>query len=464
VEQHDTTEAYDVIFMDWRMPGMDGLQATRSIRGQTQLRKQPAVVMTTAFGREEVREQAEKLGIDAFLVKPVTRSMVVDCLVTLFAAAPEEATRVAGDEHGARLDGARILLAEDNEINQQIAVELLEGAGARVQVANTGREAVDLLMREPSGYDLVLMDLQMPEMDGYQATLKIRAESRDSSLPVIAMTAHATIEERQRCLAVGMNDHVSKPIDPAALFETLGRYYRPVDKPETGVDSPNGQSTDDVATSTGAGKTPLGTEELPSVEGLNTVEGLRRIGGNRKLYLKLLRQFVEEQSGAPEVIAESLAAGDRRTAERVAHTLKGVAGNLGAVAVQAAASDLEKAIAGRGDVTQIDLLRQTVAARLAALIAQLRFASGDQLATDAQVAPSTAAPDPERLKTAVAEMLKQLGEFDAAAADCLETNNAVFRSLFTGADFARFERRIQSYSFGEAQAQLEHAAKEGGLV
>ena len=229
VKQHDASAPYDLVFMDWRMPGMDGLQATRQIKSDELLHKQPAIVMVTAFGREEVREEAERLGIDAFLVKPVTKSMLVDTLVTLFApAAAETAQASADDPHAGRLKGARILLAEDNDINQQIAVELLEGVGAHMTVANNGQEAVERLQREPAAYDLVLMDLQMPVMGGYEATVKIRSDARFAKLPIIAMTAHATIEEKQKCLDAGMNDHISKPIDPGALFETVGRFYKPL--------------------------------------------------------------------------------------------------------------------------------------------------------------------------------------------------------------------------------------------
>ena len=173
-------EPYDIVFMDWRMPGMDGLQASRHIKSDETLSHQPAIVLVTAFGREEVREEAERLQLDGFLVKPVTKSMIVDTLVNVFAR------RRGGDQQcrrgraGARrLRGARILLTEDNEINQQIAVELLEGAGAIVTVANNGREAVEILSADPQPpFDVVLMDLQMPEMDGYQATAKLRSDAR----------------------------------------------------------------------------------------------------------------------------------------------------------------------------------------------------------------------------------------------------------------------------------------------
>ena len=210
------------------MPGMDGLQTSRHIKSDETLTHPPAIVLVTAFGREEVREEAERLQLDGFLVKPVTKSMIVDTLVNVFAHEGEAASVTTEGEQAMRLRGARILLTEDNDINQQIAIELLEGTGATVTVANNGREAVEILSNgpQPPPFDVVLMDLQMPEMDGYQATAKLRSDARFAALPIIAMTAHATIEERQRCLASGMNDHISKPIDPSALFETVARYYR----------------------------------------------------------------------------------------------------------------------------------------------------------------------------------------------------------------------------------------------
>jgi two-component system sensor histidine kinase/response regulator len=379
--------------------------------------------------------------------------MLVETLVTLFAPAAGETTRAAasGDEYAGRLGGARILLAEGNDINQQIAVELLEGVGARMTVANNGREAVEALMQDPTGYDLVLMDVQMPEMDGYQATAKIRAESLFANLPIIAMTAHATLEERQRCLTAGMNDHVSKPIDPSTLFETVSHYYRPPFEGGTGRD----------ATTPPQPTTMTSTEEpiCPSVEGLDTSDGLLRVAGNRKLYLKLLRQFVEQQSTVPARIAECLRAGDHATAERLAHTVKGVAGNLGAGAVQAAAGELEKAISSRDEAGHIEALRERVAGQLDDLIARLRPGIAEAPVAHAAATSPAAPVDPEQVKTVVADMRKQLGEFDPAAADILEANRDVFRFLLSGDDFAIFEEHVQGYAFGEAQALLEHAAK-----
>src|SRR5262245_50184728 len=229
VKQHDTDGPYDVVFMDWRMPGMDGIEATSLIKKEPELKKPPVVVLVTAFGREEVREEAERMEMDGFLLKPITQSMLVDILVLLFAGDRQDATvhASATDQGADRLGGVRVLLAEDNEINQQIAVELLEGVGATVEVAENGGEAVRKMLDQPTKFDVVLMDIQMPEMDGYQATKKIRSDPRFGKFPIIAMTAHATIEERQKCLEAGMNAHVTKPIDPSALFETLERFVTP---------------------------------------------------------------------------------------------------------------------------------------------------------------------------------------------------------------------------------------------
>ena len=183
IQQHDATDPYDIVFMDWRMPGMDGLQTSRHIKSDETLKHPPAIVLVTAFGREEVREEAERLQLDGFLVKPVTKSMIVDTLVNVFAHEGEAASATTEGEQAMRLRGARILLTEDNDINQQIAVELLEGTGATVTVANNGREAVEILSNgpQPPPFDVVLMDLQMPEMDGYQATAKLRSDARFAS-------------------------------------------------------------------------------------------------------------------------------------------------------------------------------------------------------------------------------------------------------------------------------------------
>ncbi|MEO8353405.1 MAG: response regulator, partial [Chthoniobacteraceae bacterium] len=450
VRQHDGHAPYDVVFMDWRMPGMDGLQATQRIKEDTQLSKQPSVVLVTAFGREEIREEAEKMHINGFLVKPVTMSMLVDTLVTVFSPdAPEMMAAVAANESG-RLRGARILLAEDNEINQQIAVELLEGVGAIVEVVDNGRRAVERLVETASApiFDLLLTDIQMPEMDGYQAAARIRADERLARLPIIAMTAHATMEERQRCLDAGMNDHVSKPIDPENLFATVGRHFQPVAAPVE-------MSAPDAA--------PAPAEDLPAIAGLNAEDGLRRVAGNRKLYVKLLRQFADQQADAPAQLEGQLQSGDLATAERTAHTVKGIAANLGIPEVQAAAGTLEKAIRENVDPAHLEEVRKHFANVLTEFLTRLRPALGAEVETVAAPPPATAPADPEQLRAVVTQMLKQLSEFDTAAADNLTAHRGLLGPLFSDGEFAEFEKQVQDYAFGEAQAQLEKVAAEKGL-
>ena len=450
VQQHDATDPYDIVFMDWRMPGMDGLQASRHIKSDETLKHPPHIVLVTAFGREEVREEAERLELDGFLVKPVTKSMIVDTLVNVFAHEGEDDRAVANSEEAARLRGARILLTEDNEINQQIAVELLEGAGATVQVANNGREAVDILSGgpQPPPFDMVLMDLQMPVMDGYQATAKLRSDPRFATLPIIAMTAHATIEERQRCLAAGMNDHVSKPIDPDNLFETVGRFHQRVEPATPPGPAGSGQ---------GEARAPE-PSDLPRVEGLDTQDGLARVAGNRKLYVKLLRQLAEQQGPAVGQISDALAQGDAALAERLAHTLKGVGGNIGAKAVQSAAGALEKLIREGAPSAEVQAAKAQVAGALDPLVSQLRGVLPS--AGPVTPAPATASllpVDLEQARAAAAQLTKLLSEFDPAAVEFIEANQAAVRSLFAGDTWPQFEKLAQNYAFAEAQIHLDLA-------
>jgi two-component system sensor histidine kinase/response regulator len=442
VRGQDGKEPYDVVFLDWRMPGMDGLQASREIKTDRNLKHPPRLVLVTAFGKEEVREEAERLSLDGFLEKPVTRSMIVDTLVGLFAREGETAVRAERDL-GTRLRGARILLTEDNEINQQIAVELLEGVGASVKVANNGRVAVELLFNgpQPPPFDVVLMDLQMPEMDGHQATLKIRSEPRFATLPIIAMTAHATIEERQRCLDQGMNDHVSKPIDPNLLFETVARFYK---------------APAETAATPAPPEAPPAADGIPAIEGLDSRDGLARVAGNRTLYLKLLRQFAQQQGPAPRQIADALATGDRKLAERLAHTVKGVAGSLGAKEVQQAAAELEKAIAS-GAATP-DLSR--VEAVLGAFVGRLRAALPAEAPASATPA---AALDDGQIRAFLREMVAHLNNFDPAAGDLFGKHRDSLRSFFTPQDFESIDKQIGSFAFADALATLQRAARQKGI-
>jgi PAS domain S-box-containing protein len=333
----DSLDPYRLVLMNWHMPGMDGLQASRIIKRNDRLQHIPKIVMVTAFGREDIRTHAEEIGIDSYLLKPVTQSMLYDTLVDLFGFAEREDPRSHESTDGSTVPdatGIRVLLVEDNDINQQVATELLESAGAIVTVANHGGEAVKILTDgdQAPAFDVVFMDLQMPEMDGFTATKLLRNEPRLQKIPIIAMTAHALVEERQRCLDAGMNDHVSKPIDPDNLFSTLLRWAKP--RPNQAVEPPASftsvKTADEVV--------------LPEIAGINLADGLKRVAGNRRLYRDLLGQFAARQGDTAAQISTALEGGDLELAERIAHTVKGVAGNIGITEVQLAAQKLENAI------------------------------------------------------------------------------------------------------------------------
>ena len=451
IRNNDASNPYDIVFMDWRMPGMDGLQASRHIKNDETLTHQPAIVLVTAFGREEVRDEAERLQLDGFLVKPVTRSMLVDTLVNVFAHGAEEAPVAAEAEHAGSLQGANILLTEDNEINQQIATELLEGAGATVRVANDGREAVEILCNgpQPPPFDVVLMDLQMPEMDGYQATARLREDPRFSALPIIAMTAHATIEERQRCLTAGMNDHVSKPIEPSTLYETVARFY----KPKAGAPRSSGSPAKVEPSKNKA------ENSLPLIEGLDTQGGLSRVAGNHTLYLKLLRQFDDQQSTAATQIGTAVGQGDLTLAERLAHTLKGVAGNIGAKFIQSTAADLEKIIRQRAPADKLNDANRRLAEVLEPFVARLRSVLGPPASDAGHLTADPASVDPALSRDAAMHLLRLLADFDPNAAEFLEQNEPALRPLFVDDAWKHFKKRVQNYSFADAQNELEQALR-----
>jgi len=424
----------DLVLMDWRMPGMDGAEAARRIKQNKALRKVPRVVMVTAFGRDEVRKDAERAQVDGFLVKPVTGSTLVDTIVGLFAGEDHGPIAPAPQEQrNWGLNGARVLVAEDNEINQQIAVELLESVGVSVEIARNGREAVDKALG--SAYDAVLMDLQMPVMGGIEATVTIRGHDRLKDLPIIAMTAHAMAEEREKCERAGMQDHITKPIEPEVLYRTLATWCK-----RGRASQPSPASPSPAA------------DRIPDIEGLDIKGGLRRVAGNHKLYVTILRQYIEGQSGAVQAIRASLSAGDRKTAERVAHTAKGVSGNIGADAVAAAAAQLERAIPAGTDTAP---LIERLEAALGALLSRLRAALGE-----AAPAPVASGPvDPARLKPVLERLAAALAASDGQSLDLLSSGDAILRPAL-GPEYAALEKMINTFDFDAALQILKSSAAQ----
>ena len=315
------------------------------IKKHKDLTKIPPIILVTAHGREEVMQQAEKVGLEGFLLKPISPSMLFDAIIQAFGEVVPETSRFAQrDEQEAEalkhIQGAYVLLVEDNEINQQVAREILEGAGLIVALATNGQEAVEAVQK--SDYDAVLMDVQMPVMDGYTATRKIRnLKSEIRNVPIIAMTAHAMAGDEEKSLNAGMNGHVTKPIDPDQLFSTLQKWVRPAEKraPVQEAKGPDERSE--------AEETISPDDALPeSLPGFELSSGLKRMGGNKAFYRKLLLDFSANYATAAGEIRNAIDAQDFDQTRSLVHNLKGLAGNLAAVDLQAASANLEKLVKG----------------------------------------------------------------------------------------------------------------------
>ena len=334
---------YDAAFIDWSMPGLDGLETCRRLRELCRGEALPVVLMVTSFGREAMAGAVRQHPglVDGFLMKPATHSTLLDAVA--------DATRIDAlmprsrdeDEPRRPFLGLRILLVEDNKINQFVAREMLEGGGAQVTVADNGQEAVDLIRREEVAFDAVLMDVQMPVMDGYQATREMRCLPGGGDLPILAMTANAFDTDRLLCLEAGMNDHLTKPIEVRRLVQALGRYRRVPEPPATPVDA--------------AALDPLPAEE-PELPGCNVSGTLKRLNGNRQLYGQIARMACTKYARAGQEVAELLAAGDTAQARQLLHTFKGVVVNLGAQTLAEFIGTLEKALAEGAKATRTELL------------------------------------------------------------------------------------------------------------
>jgi PAS domain S-box-containing protein len=344
LENAGEDKPFELVVMDWKMPGMDGIEASKRIKEHEGLSKIPAIVLVTAYGREEIMQQADEVGLEGFLLKPVNPSMLFDTIVQAFGEGVPQTSRVVQRyeretktlEH---IRGANILLVEDNEINQQVAREILEGAGLHVALADDGEEGVNAV--KENNYDVVLMDIQMPVMDGYTATREIRKDERFKDLPIIAMTAHAMTGDEDKSLKAGMNGHVTKPIDPDQLFATLQKWIKPGEKRARVEQSeaPAEQSDPD--------KAAPADDELPeSLPGFDLADGLKRLQGNKKLYRKLLLSFTTDYNMVANEIRQALDAEDFDQAHSLVHNLKGLAGNLAAAELQTASANLEKLVRG----------------------------------------------------------------------------------------------------------------------
>ncbi|MFC4257281.1 response regulator [Altererythrobacter xixiisoli] len=384
---------YDLLLLDWKMPGLDGMDTLKAMRNSQRITDLPVTIMITAYGADEFMASVGKSDVAAFLSKPIEPRALLDTISDLFSKVEPSAPQIIADANhppmvAEHLRGQKVLLVEDNDINREIATELLSDAGLLTDIAENGRIACDRVAAHGTEYAAILMDVQMPEMDGITATGVIRREWSAEKLPIIAMTAHAYEEERQRCFAAGMNDHVSKPVDPAALVRTLDRWLKPV-----------AAATADAPAKVEAA--PPVARDLPDeLPPFGLSAALARVNGKAALLRKLIVSFGQSYGDAGRDLNALLANGQVEEARRFAHTLKGVAGSLELPGVQAIAADIERQIASGAlsDVsTRIAALDAelapaiTAARSLTAATAQAREDTGITVASDAEIAAAAEA-------------------------------------------------------------------------
>jgi signal transduction histidine kinase/CheY-like chemotaxis protein len=379
----DNANPYAVVLMDWQMPVMDGIATTRALVERGLLSDTQAVMMVTDYGRDEASAAGSGLPINSYLTKPVNASTLLDAILVAHGreAISKRRLRMGRDavESTRQLAGAYVLLVEDNEINQELALELLSSAGIRADVANNGQEALDKLALQT--YDGVLLDIQMPIMDGYTTVREIRKQDHLRTLPVLAMTANAMVGDREKALDAGMNDHIAKPLIVADMFSTMAKWIKP--KEGTAFEAPQG------AQKSGG---------LPPITGIDTDRGLAICAGNAQLYRKLLLKFADNNADFELVFRAAAGEDDRTRIMHAAHNLKGVAGNIGARGVATAAEALE--LAGHNG----DTLEDPLSALIASLHQVLKAIAGAGLGAPA-VASTAAAKELD-----IAPLLARLGD------------------------------------------------------
>jgi PAS domain S-box-containing protein len=326
----DDPSAFDLLLIDYRLPGRDGLSVVRELKRSPHC---PATVMVTAFGDEKLVAEAERQGVDVFLYKPASPSALFDAAMR--ALQKNRGLQVSTPPGGNRSSalpcfapGQKILVAEDNEINREVAGELLRSFGIDVAFAENGRIAIEQLVE--GHFDVVLMDVQMPEMDGIEATRLIKANPKLAATPVIALTAHAMASDRERFLAVGMDDYLAKPIEESELVRVLSRWLS--------CEEPAAMRAQSAS----------GSEDMAAFPGLDVAAALRRVNGKRELLWRLLDEFRTRHADDAETMAANLADGDVKAVAATAHRIKGAAATLGAIDVADAAGRLEQSLRGDG--------------------------------------------------------------------------------------------------------------------
>jgi len=437
--------SYQLLYIDWRMPVMNGIETIKRI-ADLHLSKQPVTIMVTAFSRDDARDSAKEQGIDlqAVLMKPVTTSNLLKKTVKALGykgvdAALFDHKNNHSEQTIAKLRGAYILLVEDNEMNQELAIEVLGRAGIRIKLAENGQEALDIL-HTGEQFDGVLMDCQMPIMDGFTATREIRKNPDWAELPIIAMTANAMAGDKEKVIAAGMVDHIGKPLHFQTMFETMAKWITPFNP----IDSLAKTVTDGAETNLEAVALP---DKLP---GINIKVGLATTMNNIKLYQRQLEMFHKGQGNFAELFGLATTDADPAAQARAAHTLKGTAGNIGANAVYLAAGKLESACYKGSSPDVISKYLTLTLIELDIVISGLA-----SLPTAQPLVKTTESMSAETFKILIQRLKNFLEDDDTSAGDVLEELLQTPQEATIDSLLKKLQLAVGNYDFESALALMK---------
>lgn len=431
-------DPFKLAILDWRLGEDFGIDLARAIRFREQYADIPVILTAPPGVETELRGSSIEAGIDVVVSKPLTCSSLVTVISGLYDrkdSSPDDEVSALPLEDLKAIRGAHVLLVEDSHVNQIVALDLLENAGLRVSVVDNGRKAVEAVMDKE--FDLVLMDIQMPEMDGLTAAREIRADDRFRDLPIIAMTAHAMSGDREKSLGAGMDEHLTKPIDPAQLYRELIRFIPPGERKEIEKHDER-ERKDDIF-------------EFPEIEGLDVQKGLDNVAGNRRGYARALRSFREDYLHAGEDMASSLEAGDLEKAAALAHSAKGVAANMGAEAFRNAAIELEKAII---EQSEWDSLLKVYEEELHNLLRGLE-GFGEKGTRQGR----SDVYSPVKVRRVIANLARMLEEGDARSADAMDELRYLLAEKGVAEELDVLTSFIDNYDFDDAAKSLSNLEK-----